>query len=72
MLQYPSCRETFVSLTFPSPYFWYTNKGIKLTLAPVTHKALQEKPVPSEITKVKLPGSLSLGCNLFCNLAPLS
>ena len=63
------CRVMLV--TFKSPMFnlVHTDRGMTLTLAPKSHKALSIKRLPILHGIEKLPGSFNLGGDLFCSKA---
>ena len=59
MDQFASCKEMVVCFISPSPNFLQTESGIRLMLAPRSHKTLSKNEFPIVQGKVKLPESFN-------------
>ena len=64
-----NCRDILVGLMSPSLSFSQIDKGIRLTLAPKSHRALSMTDFPITHGMEKLPGSFSFGGMLFWIMA---
>jgi hypothetical protein len=66
--QSANCSVTVVGLASPKSSFLKIVKGIRLMLAPKSHRAFLNIASPMEHGIVKLPESLSLGGNFFAKM----